>query len=72
MFFELRNFKLQISSTLLKIFNTVGIAFAFKLSKDMRQAKTQCKSYDFINWIHFAKGSKEYVVILWEVSENSK
>lgn len=30
MFFELMNFKSQLSSTLLKTFNAVGIAFTFK------------------------------------------
>lgn len=30
MFFELMNFKSQLSTTLLKIFNAVGITFTFK------------------------------------------
>ena len=68
MFFELRNFKLQISPILLKIFNTVSITFAFKFIWKYETGK----SNDFINWIHFANGPKEYLLILWEPSENSK
>ena len=68
MSFELRNFKLQISPIPLKVFNTARITFAFKFIWRYETGK----SNDFKNWIHFANGPKEYLLILWEPSENSK